>query len=175
MERIILSISIFVSAVCLFAGCTTVVKVPEGASPGVQVRDSMAPHAKIRMNSVVILDKSLQQWDSNRVEYQPAWLSIFSYNNPENEKYSKIAVEGTNARRSPTGTVEVWATFRNRIDYPLTIECRSHFFDRQEAPVEGPTAWQRVYLPQQSIGTYKEFSTNVMDVGYYYIEVREAR
>lgn len=175
MKGFYLSISILASAVCLLAGCTTVVQVPEGASPGVRVRDSMAPNARIRMNSVAIVDKSLQQWDTKQVEYQPAWLSIFSSGNPENEKYSKIAVERTNARRTPTGTVEVWATFRNRTDYPLTIECRSQFFDRQEAPVEGPTAWQRVHLPQQSVGTYKEFSTNVMDVGYYYIEVREAR
>ncbi len=175
MKRFMLSISILASAVSFFVGCTTVVKVSEGASPGVQVRDPMAPNARICMNSVAIVDKSLQQWDTKRVEYQPAWLWIFSGGSPENEKYSKIAVEGTNARRSPTGTVEVWATFRNRTDYPLTIECRSQFFDRQEAPVEGPTAWQRVHLPQQSVGSYKEFSTNVMDVGYYYIEVREAR
>lgn len=175
MRRSILSISMFAWAVCLFAGCMTVVQVPEGASPGVQVRDPMAPNARIRMNSVAIVDKSLQQWETKCVEYQPTWLSIFSGGSPENEKYSKIAVEGTNARRSPTGTVEVWATFRNRTDFPLTIECRSQFFDRQEAPVEGPTAWQRVHLPQQSVGSYKEFSTNVLDVGYYYIEVRESR
>lgn len=175
MNRSILSITIIASAVCLLAGCTTVVDVPEGASPGVQVRDRMAPNARIRMNSVAIVDKSLQYWDTRQVEYQPAWLSIFSGGSPENQKYSKIAVEGTNARRSPTGTVEVWATFRNRTDYTLTIECRAHFFDHQQAPVEGPTAWQRVHLPQQSIGSYNEFSTNVMDVGYYYIEVREAR
>jgi hypothetical protein len=175
MKRSILSAVILASAACLFAGCATVVDVPEGAAPGVQVRDPMAPNARIRMNSVAIVDKSLQRWNTKVVEYQPAWLSIFSLGRPENQKYSKITVEGTNARRSATGTVEVWATFRNRTDYPLAIECRTQFFDREEAPVEGPTAWQRVQLPQQSVASYKEFSTNVMDVGYYYIEVREAR
>lgn len=175
MKSISVLITMFVSSVLVFTGCTTVVHVPEGASPGVQVRDPMAPNAGIRMNSVALVDKSLQQWDTKQIDYQPAWLSIFAGGRPENEKYSKIAVEQSNARRSPTGTVEVWATFRNRTDYPLTLECRSQFFDRQEAPVEGPTAWQRVHLPQQSVATYKEFSTNVMDVGFYYIEVREAR
>ena len=156
-------------------GCKTVVHISEGPAPGVQVRDERAPQARIRMNTVAIIDKSLQQWDTKSIEYQPAWLSIFSGERPENEKYSKIAVDGTNAGRSPTGTVEVWATFRNRTDYPLTIEGRTQFFDRQEAPVEGPTAWQRVHLPPQSVATYKEYSTKVIDVAYYYIEVREAR
>lgn len=167
---------LFVLAAVVIGGCTkTIVDAPEGPAPAVRVRDAKAPNARIRMNSVVIVDKHLQRWETKTVSRSPQWLSIFSSGSPENEKYSKIAVERTNARRSPTGTVEAWATFRNRTDYPLTIECRTQFFDRQKAPVEGPTAWQRVYLPQQSVASYKEFSTNVMDVGYYYIEVREAR
>lgn len=175
MRYLILAFAVLVFCVSLLAGCTRIIDVPEGPSPGVRIRHPDAPNARIRMNSVAIVDKSLQRWNTKRFEYQPDILWIFSRGSPENEKYSKIAVEGTNARRSPTGTVELWAIFRNRTDSPLTIECRSYFFDRQEAPIEGPTGWQRVYLPPQSIGTYKEFSTNVTDVGYYYIEVREAR
>ena len=156
-------------------GCTTVVQVPEGPAPGVRVRDPNAPQARIRMNNVVIVDKRLQYWDSNRVEFQPEWLSLFSNGKSENSRYSKIAVERTDARRSQTGTVEVWVTFRNRTDYTLAIQCRAHFFDGEEIHIEGPTAWQRVELPQQSIGTYREYSTEIETVKYYYIEVREAR
>ena len=64
---------------------------------------------------------------------------------------------------------------RNRTDFPLQIEGRVQFFDESKAPVEGPTAWQRVFLPPQSVATYKESSTNVYDIGYYYIEIREGR
>ena len=159
----------------LCLGCNrTVVYAPEGPSPAVQVRNPMAQNARIRMNSVVIVDKNLQYWADKKVSYQPEWLSIFSQGNSENEKYSKIAVEGTNARRTPSGTVEVWANFRNRTDHQLILECRSHFFDQDEAPIESPSAWQRIYLGQQSVNSYKEFSVNVERVHYYYIEVREA-
>jgi len=110
------------------------------------------------MNTVNILDKSLQHWAGE----------------PE-EKGGKIAVESTNARRNPTGTLEVWAVIRNRTDGQLQIEGRTQFFDRQQAPVEGPTAWQRVILPPNGVATYKEFSTMVDEPAYYYIEIREGR
>jgi len=132
--------------------------VREGPAPGVRIRHPAAPYATVRMNTVNILDKSLQDW----------------HGDPE-QKRGKIAVEATNARRTPTGTVEVWATLRNRTDHALQLEGRSQFFDRDEAPVEGPTAWQRVFLPPNGVGVYKERSTKVMEVGYYYVEIREGR
>ena len=108
------------------------------------MRDPHAPYATVRLNTVNIIDKSLANWHGK-----------------EDEKYSKIAVEQTNSRRTATGTLEVWATLRNRTDYPLQIEGRSQFFDSDQAPVEGPTAWQSVFLPANSVATYKEFSTKV--------------
>ncbi len=137
-------------------GCAK--EVGEGPGPGVRVRDDAAPYARIRYNTVVILDKSLEDW-------RP----------PDSRKKGKIAVEETSARRTETGTVEAWAVLRNRTDHPLQLEGRAHFFDKDKAPVEGPTAWQRVFLPAQGVGTYKEKSTKVMEVGYYYIEIREGR
>lgn len=160
-----------VGATWLAAGC--VVSVHEGAAPGVRVEDSRAPQAGIRLNTVNIIDKALQKWDGD--ERDPKWLALLKNNPDEAKKYSKIAVEATNARRTPTGTVEVWATLRNRTDHPLQIEGRAQFFDSTQAPVEGPTAWQRVFLPPNSVATYKESSTKVMEIGYYYIEIREGR
>ena len=141
----------------LFAGCTKV-DVREGPAPGVRVDDVRASQAGIKYNSVAIVDKSLQQWYGK-----------------DKEKKSKIAIESTDSRRTPTGTLEAWAVIRNRTDFPLQIEGRVQFFDESKAPVEGPTAWQRVFLPPQSVATYKESSTNVYDIGYYYIEIREGR
>ncbi len=152
--KIILSVALI--SFCLI-GCTTT-SVSEGAAPGVQVRDARAPQAAIRLNTVNIIDKSLSNWQGR----------------PE-AKYSKIAVEQTNSRRTATGTLEVWAVLRNRTDFPLQIEGRTQFFDNYQAPIEGPTAWQRVQLPPNSVATYREFSTRVNEVAYYYIEIREGR
>lgn len=150
-----------------FAGCTTV-DVREGAGPGVRV-----PEVGIRYNSVGIIDKSLENWDGK--VFDPPWSSIFSLGPKEHNKRSKIAVESTGSRRSATGTLEVWAVLRNRTDFPLQIEGRSQFFDASKVPAEKPSAWQRVMLPPQGVATYREFSTKIQEVSYYYIEIREGR
>ncbi len=148
-----------------FSGCTTT-SIQEGPFPGMRV-DSPTPYsAGIRMNAVAILDRELQNW----YVYEKTLTGSV-----EHGKVGKIAVESTGARRSPTGTLETWAVLRNRTDYDLQIEGRVQFFDKDKAPVEGPTAWQRVFLPANGVSNYKEFSTNVMDIGYYYIEIREGR
>jgi len=146
---------LLVVTVVLLSSCTEV-EVDEGATPGVRVDDPRAPYATVRMNTVNIIDESLQNWE-------------------DEDRRGKIAVESTNSRRTPTGTLEVWAVLRNRTDYSLQIEGRTQFFDRDRVPVEGPTAWQRVFLPPKSVATYREFSTKVREIGYYYIEVREGR
>lgn len=148
-----------------FSGCTTTL-IEEGPFPGMKA-DSPSPYsAGIRMNSVAILDRELQNW----YVYEKTLIGSV-----EHGKKGKIAVESTGARRSPTGTVEAWAVLRNRTDYNLQLEGRVQFFDKNKAPVEGPTAWQRVFLPANAVSNYKELSTNVMDVGFYYIEIREGR
>ena len=148
-------------AVIAFTACRNIYS--EGAAPGVRVRSDDAPYARIQMNTVAIVDDSLQTVERK----------IFTGRKPV--VTGKIAVEASNARRTPTGTLEVWATLRNRTDYDLQVEGRATFFDAQEVPVEGPTAWQRVYLSASSVGAYKEMSTRISDVAYYYIEIREGR
>ncbi len=147
----------YILLIALTYGCTRYA-VREGAGPAVHIRDPQVPQAQIRWNSVAIIDDSLEDWQGKK-----------------KGRKGKIAVESTNARRTPTGTVEVWAVFRNRTDYALQIEGRTQFFDREQAPVEGPTTWQRVFLPPNGVATYKEISTKVMEIGYYYIEIREGR
>lgn len=130
----------------------TACAVDEGASPGMRVDDARAPYATVQYDRVVILDDALQ-----------------------NRRGGKIAIENQGARRSPTGTVEAFAVIRNRTDYPQQIEARVQFFDADKVPVEGPTAWQRVYLDPNSVGSYREASTRVHDVAHYLIEIREGR
>ncbi len=88
---------------------------------------------------------------------------------------NKIMVESTNARRNPTGTVEVFARLVNCTDYPLQIEGRTHFLDEGRAPAEDASAWNRVYLAPRSYAVYREHSISVQAVRFYYVEVREGQ
>ena len=159
MKRWRLLIGVIATGALASVACQTeTVDVREGPAPGVRVRSNLAPDATLRMDSVVILDKSLQDWQGS-----------------QSRKRGKIAVERTGARRTETGTVEAWAILRNRTDHPLQIEGRVQFFDESQAPLEGPSAWQRVQLPPNSVETYRGNSTNVDRVKHYYIEIREGR
>ena len=141
---------------CLAAACASQV-VTEGPSPGVRVRDARAPNAGLALNSVRIIDPDLQS------QSRTGMLS------------SRVAVEANNSRRTPNGTLEVWATLRNRTEYPMSLEARVQFFDREEAPAEKATAWKRLHLPSNGIANYQEYSSGTTAVAYYYVEVREAR
>jgi len=142
------------------AACTTT-QIYEGPSPGVRIEHPSAPNAGIRYNSVAVLDRNLQ------TSY------VYENGKIDHGHVGKIAVENAGARRSPTGTVEAWAILRNRTNYQQVVEGRVMFFDQSKGPLEGPTEWQRLFLPPNSINTYKEFSTSVTEVGYFYIEIRE--
>lgn len=142
-------------ALALLVGCTA---VREGAAPAIRVQDASAPTAKVRLNTVNIIDDGLQSWQGK-----------------EADRWSKIAVESTNSRRTATGTLEVWGVLRNRTDYPLQVEGRTTFFDQYEVPIEEPSGWRRVLLPPNGISAYKEFSTRTDEVAFYYIEIREGR
>lgn len=151
----------------LSGGCSSV-ENDEGAGPGVRVRDPRAPNAQNRLNSVVILDDSLERWETDKGFF--SWLF-----GDDGVKRGKIAVEGTGARRTPTRSLEVWAQLRNRTDFPLQIEARTQFFDRDEAPIEGPSAWKRIYLPANSTAPYREVSLGVDNREFYIVEIREGR
>lgn len=143
----------------LLVGCRTAYKneaegrfVPghdsEGTKPPLRVADQNFPESSARLNNAGIIDDSLRY---------------------------KIAVEATNSRRTATQTLEVWAELRNRTDYPLVLECRVRWYDKDRAPADEPSAWQRLFLDPNSIGVYRESSTKVHELAYYYIEIREAK
>ena len=154
---------IFLLSCLLVVGCNSY--VTEGPGPAVRVDDPKAPYATIRYNSVVFLDKSL----SRSLEQN----EIFGWQiGPK--QIAKIAVETQGGRRTPQGTLEVFATFRNRTDFPLQLEGRVQFFDTDKVPIEGPSAWQRIYLPPNGVAAYTEKSVKTNAV-YYYIEIRGGR
>jgi uncharacterized protein YcfL len=163
------SLALIVMTVALTA-CTTV-NVTEGPSPAVRVQDDRAPYATIRYDTVVVTDKSLTNWHGK--VYEP---DFWNYLWPdEAHKRSKIAVETISTLRTATGTLQVETIIRNRTDYPLQVEGRTHFFDEQKLENEKPSAWQRVYLSPQAIATYRETSTGRAEVAHYYVELREGR
>ena len=90
IKTLIFLIFIFV----VLGGCTVVEK-REGAAPGIQVRDSQLPYARIRMNTVNIVDKSLQNWGGDVTSPSQEWLT--GKNTAEADKQSKIAIENTNS------------------------------------------------------------------------------
>jgi uncharacterized protein YcfL len=90
------------------------------------------------------------------------------------DDFSKANVEVLkhNARRSSTGTVEIWAQLRNKSSKPIRVECRVQFLDRQQVPVEPFSAWRPVFIQGGSMATYTEISTKVQEVGYYILEIK---
>lgn len=145
-------IPLMLGAAALLSACApTQQRINEGAAPGIRITDERAPNARLNLDTVAILDKSLQ-----------------------NDRSGKLAIEASGGRRTATNTLEVFATIRNRTDFPLQIEGRVQFFDDVGAPLEGPSAWTRVFLDPNGISAYKERSTRV-DVAHYYIELREGR
>jgi|GEM_PF-460560 hypothetical protein len=159
--NILARIIFVVVAVFLIAGCSQVY-VAEGPAPAMKVDNG---YSVFRMNSVAILDQSLQRY----------YIWENTVTGPiEIGKKGKIAVESVGVKRSPTNTLEVYAMLRNRTQYPLQVQARCQFFDSVRAPVEGPTAWQRIMLPPGSVAPYKEFSVRT-DASYYYVEIREGR
>lgn len=118
--------------------------VNEGAYPAQRVEH---PQVRTRLNNVELLDASIA---------------------------NKVEVQRSAASRTATDTVEVVAMFRNRTSYPLNVECRTTFYGKNEIPVDGPSAWQRVFLEPNGLASYRESSTK-LDVAYYHVEVREGR
>lgn len=69
---------------------------------------------------------------------------------------------------------KVQVVMRNTDDEPYKVECRTYFIGIYGEVVDGPTAWQLVYIPAQGAGTYS--CTSLRDLSHisnYNVEVRE--
>ncbi len=136
----------------------------EGPSSVGKISDD-ASYQGARMDSVAILDRSLHGEDAGQT-----WYGSYQRN-----PIGKIAIESSGKTFSPTGTMLVWVTIRNRTNHQQQIECRSSFYDNNQMQIEEPSAWQRVILPQNGVSSCKVSSKNFQGVGHYYIEIREGK
>ena len=155
-----------------FIGCAT-------TDPCVNILQEKQLEPGVQMNSVNIIDTSLYYemvgatyCDGVRVG-APTTAEAAAQQGTV-ARY-KVTVEQNESHRTPTGTMEVLTILRNHTNFPLQIEGRSQFYDRNQSPVENMSAWQRVQLPPKSIGTYKTVSNKRDEVEFFYIEIREGR
>jgi hypothetical protein len=88
---------------------------------------------------------------------------------------NKVYVRAVNARRTPTGTVEVYSQIINCTDFPLNAEARVQFYDSAQAPSEPVSAWKRFPLAPRTSNTYRENSVGTGSAQYYMIELRETK
>lgn len=141
-----------ICALILLSACQT--QSQEGAQLGSRVNDVWAANARIQYDQVAILDKSLQNGK---------------------EGIYKIAVENQGSRRTPTGSLNVIVQLRNRTESLQVVEARVSFFDASFAPTEKTSAWNRIHLDPNGIGSYQEASIGTTAVAHYYVEIKEAR
>lgn len=84
----------------------------------------------------------------------------------------RVAVERTDALRTANNTLEICCTLRNRTEYAQKVQVRTQYLADDRAVLEGPDAWQPVYLPPNGIETYRTYSRGA-EAAHYYIEVME--
>jgi len=110
------------------------------------------------LNTINIIDKTLQRTDVLK--------------NGDVSRSGKLAVEGAGQKVTPTRTREVWATLRNLTDYPQSIEARVTWFDAHKTPVDGPSSWTRIHLPQNGAETFRQKSIDINSDAFF-VEIRE--
>jgi len=114
----------------------------------------------VQMNEVVFVDHDL-----NRVEKKSS--------SDKTAQTIRVSVNSKGIRSTATGTAEVWVVLRNHTDYPQQIEGRTMFFDNDQAPADAAPQWKRVYIPANSLATYKELSISPQ-VAFYRVEIKGA-
>jgi len=116
------------------------------------------------MNEVVFVDHGLNR-TYNRKQ--------FLFWGDKQDKKIKVSVESHGIRTTAGDTAEVWVSFRNHSDYPVQIEGRTSFFFKDRSPAYPDPHWKKLFIPANSLSTYKEQSWD-NNIGYYRVEVKEA-
>ena len=151
-----------------FVGCAT-------TDPCVNILQEKPRVPGIQMNSVNIIDSSLYYEMVGATYCNGVQIAANPGVQQNPVARYKVTVEQTESRRTTAGPMEVLTIIRNHTNFPLQIEGRTQFFDRNKSPVEDMSPWQRVQLPPKSIGTYKTVSTKRDEVEFFYVEIREGR
>jgi len=138
-----------VAALCLTVGCATIDEGPSYA-------ENVSP-VDVRLNTVNILSDSLHKTTGGLLGAKHK---------------GKIEIDRTHITTAGNNLPQVIVVIRNRTDHPLQVEGRTSWFDPAGIPVDGPSAWQRVFLPPNSVNTYRETSIS-NQATQYYVEIRE--
>jgi len=85
----------------------------------------------------------------------------------------RISVESKGLRSTATGAAEVWVVLQNHTDHQQQVEGRTMFFDASNVPVDASPQWKRIYIPANSLATYKELSIS-SNVAFYRVELKGA-
>ena len=87
---------------------------------------------------------------------------------------SNISVGNSGGRRSPTGTLEVFAILKNKSGRPVSFEARARFFEENGMPLDEDSAFERVSISPRGTGTFRALSMTPA-ARHYVIEVRAAQ
>lgn len=158
MKQLVIKSLIFLAILSLsFNGCSSKY---EGATLGEKVASEDGTEFVFTLNTVAILDKNLQKWESVS-------------STTKHDTKSKLSVENLGIKTLSTRNAEVFTTIRNRTDHALQLDIRTQFYDDNQVATEKASAWKRIFLAQNSIVTYKEQSISIDNVTQFIIEVKE--
>ncbi len=115
---------------------------------------------KPRYNTVNIIDDALQTTQERR--------------NGSTHISTKLVVEGYGSTPTATGGREVWAVLRNLTDFQQNLEARVTWYDENERPVDGPSAWTRIFVTANGAETFRSLSVTPGATAFY-VEIRELK
>jgi len=87
----------------------------------------------------------------------------------------KILVEDPIVRPGPAGTREYSVLLRNVTDFDQHLQARAHYLGDAHQETEAPSPWEMIFIPANSIATYRAVPTEAISVTSFYVELRKAR
>jgi len=85
----------------------------------------------------------------------------------------RVVVQDVKALRKPSGQLNVYARIVNCTDFPIILEARTQYLDRNQIISEPVTGWKRMHLPARTLGNYQESSIMQPMPDSFLIELRE--
>lgn len=86
---------------------------------------------------------------------------------------NRLLVQSVNGMRGTDGRLNVYVRYVNCTDYPMIIESRTQFLNRNQGLSEPVTGWKRTVMPPNTIGNYNESSVRTPSPHNFIVEVRE--
>lgn len=85
----------------------------------------------------------------------------------------RVVVQDVKALRKTSGHLNVYARIVNCTDFPIILEARTQYLDRNQVISEPVTGWKRMHLPARTLGNYQESSIMQPMPESFLIELRE--